>query len=89
MVGGGLPASAYALALAHLDCVKSLNMKQKRKRRMVSARNRPTIAGTVVSAKGPNASEKILVFDKKVVLANHNVVRALFCGQLTYAARTP
>ena len=58
MVGGGRPASAYALALAHLDCVKSLNIKQKRNRRIVRAMKSPTIAGTVVSAKGPNASRK-------------------------------
>ena len=58
-MGGGRPASAYALALAHLDCVKSLNIKQKRNRRIVRAMKSPTIAGTVVSAKGPNASKKI------------------------------
>ena len=57
-MGGGRPASAYALALAHLDCVKSLNIKQKRNRRIVRAMKSPTIAGTVVSAKGPNASRK-------------------------------
>ena len=57
-MGGGRPASAYALALAHLDCVKSLNIKQKRNRRIVRAMKSPTIAGTVVSAKGPNASKK-------------------------------
>ena len=57
IVGGGRPASAYALALAHLDCVKSLNIKQKRNRRIVSAMKSPTIAGTVVSAKGPRASK--------------------------------
>ena len=56
-MGGGRPASAYALALAHLDCVKSLNIKQKRNRRIVRAMKSPTIAGTVVSAKGPNASK--------------------------------
>lgn len=56
MVGGGRPASAYALALAQRDWVKSLNMKQNRKSRMVSPMKRPTMAGTVVSAKGPKES---------------------------------
>ena len=58
MTGGGWPASAYALALAHRDCVKSLKTKHNRKSSIVRPMKRPTILGTVIAANAPVESEK-------------------------------